>query len=83
MNIISFKNEWAYLSQPREKSNPNAHLSREPSICQSRGGLVLHSANLRSTVFIADAVEASKVAKAFKKLRTLKGRNRLVDSYFA
>ncbi len=80
--MIYFKNEWAYLSQPREKSNPNAHLSREPSICRSRGGLVLHSANLRSTVFIADQQEASMVAKKFSSLKSTKSKNRLVDSYF-
>lgn len=82
-NIISYKNEWAYLSLPREKANPNAHLTREPSICKSRGGLVLHSANLRSTAFISDPKEAAAVVKKFSRLKTTKARSALVDSYFS
>ena len=78
-NIIYFKNPWAYLSQPRQRANPNAHLTREPSICRSRGGLVLHSANLRSTAFIADAVESLKVERAFKAARSTRARSSIVD----
>lgn len=83
MNIISYKNPWAYLKQPRVPFQANAFLKREPSICRSRGGLVLHSANLRSTVFVADTNEADKIVRLFSKASSLKARNVLVDSYFS
>ena len=85
-HVISYKNPWAYLSVPREPrsaSSANAHFTREPSICRSVRGLVLHSANLRSTVFIAASKDADQAEKAFKAATSTRARSRVVDSYFS
>ena len=66
------------------------HLNREPSCCRSRGGLVVHSATLRSTVFFdcdnpAAARDAEKVEAAFERYKAdndLRALNRIVDSFF-
>jgi len=74
-----------YHATPRLSSEARqqaTHLNREPSICRSRGGLVVHSATLRSTVFIADTREADKFAARFASATSLAQKNRLVDSLF-
>jgi hypothetical protein len=74
-----------YLSTPRTPyadRKKATHLNREPSICRSKGGLVVHSATLRSTAFIADAREADRFAARFAACLTLAAKNRLADSLF-
>jgi hypothetical protein len=72
-------------------SRNRTHLDREPSCCRSRGGLVLHSASLRSTVFfdcdasVAAARDADRVEGAFaayKQDNDLRRLNRIVNSFF-
>lgn len=64
----------------KPKKQPENHLTRQGSFCKSRGGVVIHSASLRSTGFISDPAEAKRF---LAKARRLKGRglNRLIDSY--
>lgn len=64
----------------KPKKRPEDHLSRVSSFCKSRGGVVIHSASLRSTGFIADAAEAKRF---LAKARRRKGAqlNKLIDSY--
>jgi len=64
----------------KPKKQPENHLTRQGSFCKSRGGVVIHSASLRSTGFIADEGEAKRF---LAKARKLKGRalNQLIDSY--
>lgn len=89
LSVIIAQNERA-AAKASESRNTN-HLDREPSCCRSRGGLVLHSATLRSTVFfdceasIAAARDADRVEAAFaryKKDNDLRKLNRIVNSFF-
>lgn len=70
------------LNKRASKPKPT-HLNRELSICRSRGGLVLHSANLRSTAFVSDRKEVGVIVRAFAACRSHKSRNKLVDRYFS
>lgn len=91
LSSIIASNERAAAKQLSRASKRNTdHLNREPSRCRSRGGLVVHSATLRSTVFFdfsnpAAERDAEKIEAAFERyekngdLRTL---NRIVDSFF-
>jgi hypothetical protein len=67
------------------KSAANSHLTRESSYCLTRLGVVIHSASLRSTVFI-DRIKHPKEVGLFvrrwKACRSTKARNRVADSYF-
>ncbi len=64
--------------------------SRLCSFAASRGGVVLHSAKLRSTAFLADPTEVAKFLRRARPLRAKTARsaaarekfNRLVESYF-
>jgi hypothetical protein len=63
------------------------HTNREPSICRSRSGLVVHSATLRSTVFISFETPAKRkfaghFVRSFKACKSLRARNRVVDRIF-
>jgi hypothetical protein len=73
------------LNNRPPRKDANAHLLREPSYCATRAGVVLHSASLRSTAFIDRKKHPRIVGNfigAFKRCKSLKARNRLVDSFF-
>lgn len=71
----------------RTRAKVATHTNREPSICRSNSGLVVHSATLRSTVFVAfDTAEKRKFARhlsrSFKACKSLKAQNKVVDRLF-
>lgn len=70
------------MNKTASKPKPS-HTNREPSICRSRSGLVLHSANLRSTAFVSDTKEVGVIVRAFSACKSTKSRNKLVDRYFS
>ena len=70
--IISSNERAASKASVLANKRNTDHLNREPSRCRSRGGLVLHSATLRSTVFFdfsnpAAERDAEKVEAAFER----------------
>lgn len=88
--IIASNERAAQKAASRAAKRNTDHLNREPGRCRSRGGLVLHSATLRSTVFFdfsnpAAERDAEKVEAAFERYEEngdLKSLNRIVDSFF-
>ena len=91
LNTLIAQNERAAAKALARAAKRNTdHLNREPSRCRSRGGLVLHSATLRSTVFFdfsnpAAERDAEKVEAAFERYEKngdLRALNRIVDSFF-
>lgn len=61
-------------------SVPNAVQSRDCSFCQSRTGVVLHSAKLRSTAFLAGPHAVRFLRSASRASRAK--LNRLIESQF-
>lgn len=60
---------------------PENETTRHCSFVRSSQGIVLHSAKLRSTVFI-DGNEAAKFLRMAARNRTPERRDKLIESYF-
>ena len=67
---------------PRKHAAP-ALTARDSSFCQTKSGLVLHSAVHRDTCFLpADCPPYKSILRKLKR-RTQAGRNRLIESICA
>ena len=75
------------IIQSASFQNPAKHAApaltdRDCSACQTRAGIVFHSARHRSTLFLPAFAPNYKATLASLKRRGREGRNRLIESFF-
>jgi len=78
LSVLERLNAEAETKAAAIETNHNRHCS----YCESRNGIVLHSAKLRSTVFLSDPNACRQFKTQWFGTNSAEARDKLVESYF-